>query len=96
MKRTVKQIVTVAALVALTACAPERVQITPPPVYLTFCQAEPAAPSLPPVPWGTDTARTVQGERDKATLEFILALVEAGGDCRAKVAGLAEWAEGVR
>lgn len=82
-----------AASVALTACAPQRVERVKPPADLLTCAPEPEAPALPPVPWGTDAARAVQADRDRVTLAFILKLVEAGADCRSRVDGVREWSE---
>lgn len=85
------------APIALSACAPDRVQLTPPPVALTQCADEPAAPSLPPVPWASvETARPVQAERDRLMLDYVLRWRTAWGSCRGAVDGIREWREGVR
>ena len=79
------------ALFALTACGQERVRIVKPPAELQTCAAEPAAPLLPERD-GTDET---QIQRDRLTLDFILALRSAWGDCASKVAGVAAWAKGL-
>lgn len=56
-----------------------------PPAELATCADEPRAPNLP----GKDQ----QVERDRLTLEYILGLRAAWGDCRAKVDGLKAWQE---
>jgi hypothetical protein len=72
----------------LTACEPKRIEIVKPPVHLTECADEPVAPALP--------GREQQAERDRLTLEYILGLRSAWGDCRSKVDGLRAWSEGLR
>lgn len=85
------------ALIALSACTTDRVQLVPPPVALTTCADEPASPSLPPVPWASvEQARPVQAERDRLIFDYILRWRSAWGDCAGKVAGIREWREGVR
>ena len=54
---------------------------------LTNCADEPPAPALP----GQDQ----QAERDRLTLDYILGLRSAWGDCRAKVDGVKAWNERV-
>jgi hypothetical protein len=54
-----------------------------PPAELAECAPEPPAPDLP--------AREFQMARDLLVFDYILALREAGGDCRAKVNGLRVW-----
>ena len=74
---------------ALGACEPGKVRIAPLPVELTRCADEPVAPDLP--------AREglnldlVQAERDRLTLDYILSLRSAWGDCKAKVDGVRAW-----
>jgi hypothetical protein len=54
---------------------------------MTTCANEPAAPELP--------GREAQEERDRLTLDYILGLRSAWGDCRAKVDGARAWNERV-
>lgn len=58
-----------------------------PPVVLTECADEPLAPDLP--------ARDQQAERDRLTLDYILGLRSAWGDCKSKVAGIKAWSAGL-
>jgi hypothetical protein len=78
---------TILSLPLLTACGPERIEIVKPPVHLTECADEPQAPSLP--------GREQQVERDRLTLDYILGLRSAWGDCAADVAGIKAWSEGL-
>jgi hypothetical protein len=78
------------------ACAEKRIELVRPPVALTECAAEPAAPDLPPVPWGAAEARAVQMMRDATTLAYVLALRSAWGDCSADVAGVKAWSEALK
>ena len=71
----------------LTACGPKPVRLSPLPPDLTTCADEPPAPALP----GQDQ----QAERDRLTLDYILGLRSAWGDCRAKVDGARAWNERV-
>lgn len=79
------------ALIALTplamslaACGPKPIAVAvKPPVELLTCEAEPATPILP--------APGI--ERDRIVAAWVLALLAAGGDCRAKVAGVRAWAD---
>lgn len=73
------------ALASLAACTPERPAIVKPPVELTTCAAEPVAPVLP--------GRTDQAARDMVIGTYILALVMAGADCRARVDALRAWSD---
>lgn len=75
--------VTIPSSLALTGCGPKSVRVAPPPPELTTCADEPAAPDLP----GQDR----QPERDRLTLDYILSLRSAWGDCRAKVDGVRAW-----
>jgi hypothetical protein len=85
---------TILSLPLLTACEPKRIEIVKPPVALTECADEPAAPSLPPVDWSSvEAARPVQQRRDGMTLDYLLALREAWGDCSADVAGVKAWSD---
>lgn len=70
---------------ALTACGQGRPVVTLPPANLTVCAGEPATPELP----GPGV------ERDKAVLDYVLALRSAWADCAAKVAGVHEWSAGL-
>jgi hypothetical protein len=70
---------------ALGACEPKRIEIVRPPAALTECADEPAAPDLP--------GRDQQSERDRLTLDYILGLRSAWGDCRSKVDGIRAWSE---
>lgn len=71
------------APLALAACQPAKPVLILPPAELATCAAEPVAPAIP----GQDQ----QAERDRLVFEYLLALRAAGGDCRAKVNGLATW-----
>lgn len=73
------------APLALAACQQSRPVLVLPPLELTTCAERPVAPELPP--------REQQYERDTLTLDYVLALVEAHGDCRSKVEGLRVWRE---
>ncbi len=75
----------------MTACG-NSVRISPLPAELTTCQAEPEAPALPPRD-GVQGLQLelVQQERDRLTLDYVLALRSWGGDCQAKVRGAAAW-----
>lgn len=68
----------------LTACGQTRPVIAKPPVALLSCQDEPTAPDLP--------SRDQQDARDRLTLDYLLNLRSAWGDCSSKVAGIAAWA----
>jgi hypothetical protein len=68
---------------ALGACGPRPVRIALPPADLTTCADEPVAPDLP--------GRDAQDERDRLTLDYVLGLRAAWGDCRAKVDGIKAW-----
>lgn len=70
---------------ALTACGPRPVRLVLPPASLATCAGEPQAPALP--------GREKQAERDALTLDYILGLRSAWGDCKSKVDGLAAWRE---
>jgi hypothetical protein len=83
-------------LVVLAACEPKRIELVKPPVALTACADEPVAPDLPAVDWtSVETARPIQANRDDLTLDYILALRSAGGDCSADVAGIKAWSDGL-
>ena len=75
---------------ALMGCAPTRVRLAPLPIDLTFCADEPVPPALPAVASPAD-----QVTRDMLTLDYVLALRLAWGDCRAKVDGAKAWNEKV-
>ena len=70
---------------ACASCGQERPAIAKPPADLLVCADEPVAPDLP--------GRDEQARRDVMTLDYILALRSAWGDCFAKVAGVRAWAE---
>ena len=70
----------------LPACAPTRVRLAPLPIELTTCADEPLAPALPAVVSPAD-----QVTRDMLTLDYVLALRLAWGDCRATVDGAKAW-----
>lgn len=72
---------------SLTACGQTRPVIAKPPVALLSCQDEPTAPDLP--------GRDQQDARDRLTLEYLLSLRSAWGDCSSKVAGVKAWADGI-
>lgn len=76
----------VAAFALLVTACQERSVLILPPADLATCADEPAAPEIPAA-----TTSEAQAVRDTAVLGYILALRAAGGDCRAKVKGLAEW-----
>ena len=77
---------TILCALALTACAPTRVRLSPLPAELTTCADEPGAPALPPV-----TGPEAQAMRDLLMLDYVLAWRSAWGDCRAKVDGAKAW-----
>lgn len=65
-----------------------------PPAELAVCKDEPVPPALPEQDWTTlERARIIQRSRDELTLDYILGLRSAWGDCRAQVDGLAAWRE---
>lgn len=68
----------------LSACGPQRPVLVLPPADLATCADEPLAPSI---------GGLGQTERDALTLDYILGLRSAWGDCRAKVDGLRVWRE---
>lgn len=72
---------------ALTGCGQERPALAKPPADLLGCADEPVAPSLP--------GRDEQARRDALTLDYVLALRSAWGDCRAKVAGVRAWVDAI-
>jgi len=83
------------ASATLASCG-EKLEIAKPPVHLLTCADEPEAPELQPVPWAMGVMaviQQVQAERDAATLDYVLAMRSAWGDCRAKVAGTRAWAD---
>ena len=81
-------------LLFLTACGGERVAVVKPPVELTTCADEPAAPALPIVDWSSvETARPIQAMRDAMTLSYVLAMRSAWGDCKSRVDGVKAWSE---
>jgi len=72
---------------ALTGCGAERPRLSLPPPELTICADEPTAPEIP----ARDGQEATQRQRDALTLDYILNLRSAWGDCRAKVDGLRAW-----
>ena len=70
---------------ALTGCGQERPALAKPPADLLVCADEPVAPELP--------GRDRQDARDRLTLDYLLALRSAWGDCFAKIAGVRAWAD---
>ena len=72
----------IALALLLTACGEKPVLVLPP-ANLASCADEPLAPELP--------SREYQNERDNLTLEYILALRSAWGDCKSKTEGLRAW-----
>ncbi len=76
---------TIPLAMACASCGQERPAIAKPPADLLVCSNEPVAPDLP--------GRDEQARRDAMTLDYILALRSAWGDCFAKVAGVRAWAE---
>lgn len=73
------------SLMVCAACAPARVERIKPPADLLTCADEPEAPDLP--------GRDQQAARDAMTLNYLLSLRGAWGDCRAKVDGLRAWSK---
>lgn len=71
----------------LTACGSPRPVVSLPPPTLLTCSDEPTAPNLP--------SRDQQDARDQLTLEYLLNLRSAWGDCSSKVAGVKAWADGM-
>ena len=82
-----RAIIVVVASATLTACGQERPAIQKPPIDLLTCAPEPDAPDLP--------GRDEQARRDVMTLDYILALRSAWGDCAANIAGVKAWADGL-
>ncbi|WP_422394885.1 Rz1-like lysis system protein LysC [Novosphingobium olei] len=72
-------------LMACAACGPTRIERIKPPADLLACADEPTAPDLP--------GRDQQAVRDAMTLNYLLSLRSAWGDCHSKIAGLAAWAK---
>lgn len=62
----------------LSACGPESVKAVPVPPALLSCAAEPSAPAE---------------STDRAVAGFILDLMDAGRDCRSKLAGVKQWSD---
>ena len=69
------------------ACEPKRMELIKPPAALLTCASEPLAPDLP--------TKEQQAERDRLTLEYLLGLRSAWGDCSNKVAGIKAWSDGL-
>lgn len=72
---------------ACAACGTERPRISLPPADLATCAGEPQAPDLPRADGSVD----IQRLRDLLTLNYVLALRGAWGDCASKVDGLRAW-----
>ena len=72
---------------ACAACGPERLRIALPPADLATCADEPRAPDLP----RADGSAEIQRLRDLLTLNYVLALRGAWGDCKSRVDGLRAW-----
>lgn len=85
MRARLLLIPTILSALALTGCGQERPAIAKPPADLLTCADEPVAPSLP--------GRDEQARRDALTLDYVLALRSAWGDCSSKVAGVRAWAD---
>lgn len=77
-------VATILSSLSLTACDKHPVLVLPP-AELAECADEPQAPDL-------GTAET-QLARDLMTIDYVLALRSAWGDCKADVDGLAAWLE---
>lgn len=83
---------TTLSVLALTGCGQDRPRITPLPPELTECADEPDAPALSAQDWSSvEAAMAAQKVRDDVTLEYLLTLRSAFGDCKAKVAGAKAW-----
>ena len=82
-------------LLTLTAgtCGDDRPVTVLPPADLAICAEEGDAPALPAQDWtaSLDTIRSIQLDRDLMIRDYIFDLRLTGGDCRAKVKGLATW-----
>ena len=76
---------TILSSLALTGCGQERPVVAKPPVALLECRDEPVAPDLP--------GRDQQDARDQMTLDYLLNLRSAWGDCSSKVSGVKAWAD---
>jgi len=76
---------TIPFVMACAACGPQRIETVKPPAALLTCADEPVAPDLP--------GRDQQDARDRLTLDYLLAMRGAWGDCRAKVDGINAWAK---
>lgn len=85
MRAKLHSIAMIPFALALTGCGQTRVETVKPPLTLLTCADEPVAPALPD--------RDQQTARDRMTLEYILALRAAWGDCAAKVSGVRAWSE---
>ncbi len=81
----------------LTACGTDNARPVSIPPELQTCAADPAAPALPAQDWSDVLiARAIQEVRDALTLDYVLGLRSAAGDCRAKVAGVRAFDEAMR
>ena len=76
----------------LTACGQTEVPVLiAPPIELTTCADIPESPNIPARDGLPETERV----RDQLTLDYILNLRTAYGDCKGKVDGLAAWVDAV-
>lgn len=78
-----RQAVMIPLVMACAACGQARIETIKPPADLLACADEPVAPDLP--------GRDQQARRDAMTLEYILSLRSAWGDCHSKLSGIAAW-----
>lgn len=79
-------------LATLCASCGDNPRLVLPPVELTVCAGEPAAPNLPEVDWSSvETARPIQQQRDLMMMAFALDMRSAWGSCSAKVEGYKAW-----
>ena len=76
---------------ALTACGEPTPIVLTPPASLLSCADEPQAPDLPE----RDGTNETQIARDTLTLDYLLGLRSAWGDCKSKVEGVKAWSDEV-
>lgn len=82
---------TIPCALFLSGCD-KHVRVATPPAELLTCADEPRAPLIPE----RDGTAATEVARDVATLGYVLGLRSAYGDCKANLAGVEEWARGVR